>query len=145
MYSAGTDFTERKRKTYYTNNLSALSLVIIIVSIYSLDKKYHFIYLKTIENEMILCPAKFFNEKMREQLVKIRKERKKHVSHFSTFSNDDKANLFCRYENTQPKHQYFCQQKSSIIVNPLIAKPHKMVKHTQTVRREFADELFECA
>ena len=22
---------------------------------------------------------------------------------------------------------------------------HKMVKHTQTIRRQFADELFECA
>ena len=23
-------------------------------------------------------------------------------------------------------------------------QPHKMVKHTQTIRRSFADELFEC-
>ena len=25
-----------------------------------------------------------------------------------------------------------------------IRKPHKMVKHTQTIRRQIADELFEC-
>ena len=23
-------------------------------------------------------------------------------------------------------------------------QPHKVVKHTQTIRRQFADELFEC-
>ena len=23
-------------------------------------------------------------------------------------------------------------------------QPHKMVKHTQTIRRQFADELFRC-
>ena len=23
-------------------------------------------------------------------------------------------------------------------------QPHKMVKHTQTIRRQFPDELFEC-
>ena len=23
-------------------------------------------------------------------------------------------------------------------------QPHKMIKHTQTIRRQFADELFEC-
>ena len=30
------------------------------------------------------------------------------------------------------------------ILNPLSAKPHKMVKHTQIIRRQVADELFEC-
>ena len=44
---------------------------------------------KTIENEMILSLAKHLNEKMREQLVKICKERKRHVSDFSTLSIDD--------------------------------------------------------
>ena len=29
-------------------------------------------------------------------------------------------------------------------LNPLSANPPKMVKHTQTIRRQFADELFEC-
>ena len=28
--------------------------------------------------------------------------------------------------------------------NPLRVQPHKMVKHTQTIRRQFADRLFEC-
>ena len=38
---------------------------------------------------MILSLAKHLNEKMREQLVKICKERKRHVSNFSTLSIDD--------------------------------------------------------
>ena len=29
-------------------------------------------------------------------------------------------------------------------INPLGANPHKMIKHTQTICRQFADELFEC-
>ena len=29
-------------------------------------------------------------------------------------------------------------------VQPLKPKTHKMVKHTQTIRRQFADELLEC-
>ena len=29
-------------------------------------------------------------------------------------------------------------------IQPIQRKPHKMVKHTQTIRRQFADELFEC-
>ena len=38
---------------------------------------------------MILSLAKHLNEKMREQLVKICKEKKRHVSDFSTLSIDD--------------------------------------------------------
>ena len=55
---------------------------------------------------MILSLAKHLNEKMREQLVKICKERKRHVSDFSTLSIDDMKTekQICRYENTQPKH-----------------------------------------
>ena len=38
--------------------------------------------------------------------------------------------------------------KAYIILNSVIntfkQQPHKMVKHTQTIRRQFADELFEC-
>ena len=30
------------------------------------------------------------------------------------------------------------------VVNPLSAKLRKMAKHAQTIRRQFADELFEC-
>ena len=30
------------------------------------------------------------------------------------------------------------------LLNPLSANPEKMVKHTQTNRRQFADDLFEC-
>ena len=29
-------------------------------------------------------------------------------------------------------------------VKPFKGQPRKMVKHTQTTRRQFADELFEC-
>ena len=32
----------------------------------------------------------------------------------------------------------------SVTFNPLRANPHKMVKNTQTIRQQFADELFEC-
>ena len=43
-----------------------------------------------------------------------------------------------------------CYEKliSKLLVNPLKRQPHKMVKHTQTIRRllpTVADELFECA
>ena len=31
-----------------------------------------------------------------------------------------------------------------LIINPLNANFTKMVKHTQTIRRQIADELFEC-
>ena len=31
-----------------------------------------------------------------------------------------------------------------IDINPLKYQPHKMVKHTQTIRRQIANELFEC-
>ena len=30
------------------------------------------------------------------------------------------------------------------VVNTLSANPTKMVKHTQTIRRQIAEELFEC-
>ena len=75
MYPFLTDFTQRKRKTY-ANDLLALSLVSIIVYIYSLGKKFYRTYLKTTEHEMILPYAKPFNEEMREQVVKLRKIRK---------------------------------------------------------------------
>ena len=29
-------------------------------------------------------------------------------------------------------------------VLPFMRQPHKMVKHSQTIRRQIADELFEC-
>ena len=55
---------------------------------------------------MILSYAKPFNEKMREQLVKIWKKRKKHVSvfqHFQSMTPKQRkiANRFCWYKNTQ--------------------------------------------
>ena len=28
--------------------------------------------------------------------------------------------------------------------NPFKCQPYKMVKHTQTIRRQIADEMFEC-
>ena len=30
------------------------------------------------------------------------------------------------------------------VFQPFKRKPHKMVKHIQTIRRQIADELFEC-
>ena len=39
--------TQRKRKTYDANDLLALSLVRIIIYIYSLGKQFCFTYLKT--------------------------------------------------------------------------------------------------
>ena len=44
VYSTLTNFTQRKRKTYDANDLSAFSLVIIIFYIYSLGKKF-FVYI----------------------------------------------------------------------------------------------------
>ena len=42
-----------------------------------------------MQHETILSYAKPFNKKMREQLVKTRKEKKIHASNFSTISVDD--------------------------------------------------------
>ena len=42
--------------------------------------------LKTTEHEMILSYAKPFNEKLREQLVKIWKKRKTREQFFNTFN-----------------------------------------------------------
>ena len=36
------------------------------------------------------------------------------------------------------------EQLCSVNFNPLSANFTKMVKHTQTIRRQIADELFEC-
>ena len=33
---------------------------------------------------------------------------------------------------------------STPVFNPFKRQPHKMVKHSQTIRRQIADELFEC-
>ena len=43
-----------------------------------------------------------------------------------------------------------CKVNLSLHCNPIVdvylfkRQSHKMVKHTQTIRRQFADELFEC-
>ena len=34
--------------------------------------------------------------------------------------------------------------KDNLIVKLFKRQPHKIVRHTQTIRRQFADELFEC-
>ena len=52
MYPTLTNFTQGKRKTYDANDLSALSLVSIIVYIYSFGKKFYWTYLKTTKHEM---------------------------------------------------------------------------------------------
>lgn len=79
------------------DDLSTLSLVSIIVFIYSLGKKFYCTNLKTTEQEMILPCIKSFNEKIHEKT--------KHASDFSTLSIDDmktkNTNLFCWYKNTQ--------------------------------------------
>ena len=38
----------------------------------------------------------------------------------------------------------FFHHDLSDIFNPLSANPHKMIKHTKTIRRQIADEMFEC-
>ena len=89
MYPTLTNFTQRKKKTHDVNGILALSPVSTIVDIYSFGKKFDCTYLKVTEGEIVLSYAKPFNEKMREQLVKIRKKKKKQVSNFSTHSADD--------------------------------------------------------
>ena len=60
-----------------------------------------------MQHETILSYAKPFNKKMREQLVKTRKEKKIHASNFSAISVDDMKTTkktqicFCWYKNTQ--------------------------------------------
>ena len=55
---------KKKRKTYYANDLLALSLVSIIAYIYSYGKNFYCTYLKATGHEMILSYAKPFNEKI---------------------------------------------------------------------------------
>ena len=49
----------------------ALSVVSIIVPIYSLGKRFYCVHSKTTEHDMILPYTKPFKEKMPEELVKI--------------------------------------------------------------------------
>ena len=41
-----------------------------------------------------------------------------------------------------PVLRFFCKTFSKLL-SPK-RQPHKMVKHTLTIRRQFADKLFEC-
>ena len=34
--------------------------------------------------------------------------------------------------------------KTNLYLEPFKRQSHKMIKHTQTIRRQFADDLFEC-
>ena len=43
-----------------------------------------------------------------------------------------------------PTMNFPCTLKTNTFFQPFKRKPHKMVKHTQTIRRQFADELFQC-
>ena len=70
MYPTLTNFIQRKRKSYDANNLIALSLVNIIVYIYSIGKRFYCTYLKTTAWDDIFF-VKTFNEKMREHHVQI--------------------------------------------------------------------------
>ena len=65
----------------------SISLVGIIVNIYSLGKKFYCTYLKqTTEHELILPYAKPFVEKMCKQFVKIWKKEKTCEQFLSTFN-----------------------------------------------------------
>ena len=57
-YPTLTYFTQRKRKTRDANGLLVLSLISIIVYIYSLGKKFYCTYLKTTWHKMIFSYAK---------------------------------------------------------------------------------------
>ena len=50
-------------------------------------------------------------------------------------------NLFKYICTVQAIHEQTLQQNKYLIQNH---KTHKMVKHTQTICRQFAEELFEC-
>ena len=69
MYLTLTNFTQRKRKTFDGNDLLTLSVINIIVYIYSLRKKFYCTYLKITEHDMILSYGKPFNDKMQEEQV----------------------------------------------------------------------------
>ena len=90
MYLTLTNFTQRKRKTFDGNDLLTLSVINIIVYIYSLRKKFYCTYLKITEHDMILSYGKPFNDKMQEELAKkFKKKKKKQVSNFSKIYVDD--------------------------------------------------------
>ena len=40
--------------------------------------------------------------------------------------------------------EFFCNKFSVIEMSHKDVQSHKMVKHTQTIRRQFPDKLFEC-
>ena len=52
-----------------------------------------------------------------------------------------RADQRCRRKSKE--NQPFYLQYLTLMVT-LYSQPHKMVKHTQTIRRQFADDLFEC-
>ena len=59
MYPTLTNFNQTKRKTYDANDILALSLDSIIVSIYYHGKSFIVYISKTTEHEMLLSYAKF--------------------------------------------------------------------------------------
>ena len=83
---ASTNSFQRKRKTYDANDLLALSIVSIIVCIYSLGKKFYCTNFKTAERELILSFGRPFNEKMHEQRIEIWRREKAWERFFNTFN-----------------------------------------------------------
>ena len=94
MYPTLTNFTQGKRKTYDANDLSALSLVSIIVYIYSFGKKFYWTYLKTTKHEM----ETFSGENGPTTCKNVEKKEKTCEGLFNSFNrwyeNKEKMNLF---------------------------------------------------
>ena len=53
--------------------------------------------------------------------------------------------MFCKIFNEQLRNSWGkFSAKLVCIFYPFKHQYHKMVKHTQTIRRQFADEFFDC-
>ena len=87
VYSALTNFTQKKRKTYDANDLLALYLVSTIVYIYSLGNEFYCTYLKTTEHELKLSCTNIWTGKCTNNLQKCGKKKKKKKKTCERFLN----------------------------------------------------------
>ena len=55
-----------------------------------------------------------------------------------------KKNHYPLYHIYLCKLRYVVYSRLLLLTYPFKRQSHKMVKHTQTIRRQFADELLEC-
>ena len=94
------NFTQRKRKTYDSKDLSVPSLVSIIVYVYYLGKKFYYIYLNAKYSRRWCCFMQYLSTK-------------KYVNSFLKYAKNEKTceqffNTFNRWYENKEKTQICC-------------------------------------